>query len=261
MPYVTNSGVNLYYQVYGSGPQTVVLAHGMGGNSAIWFHQVAALAGSYQVVVFDHRYFARSDCDADSFLPAEFPGDVMAIMDALEVQSAVFVCQSMGGWTGSQMAVHHADRVDGLIMSHTPGVFVHSDVAPPENLANLTRGIGGGFHSPALADDFPDKDLPSAVLYQMVSEFNGIENKVIGQQIAAAGLSVDVSTLDSYDVPTLFITGDKDVLFPPSYIQALAAKVPGAACVNLGVVGHSSYFELPVAFNAEVEGFLSNLAG
>ncbi len=259
MPYVSSEGVDLFYQVYGHGPRTLVLAHGMGGNSAIWFNQVAALVADYRVVVFDHRYFARSQCTAENFLPAKFPADVMAIMDRLELESAVFVCQSMGGWTGSQMAVHHADRVDGLVMSHTPGVFSHPDVTPPQNLADLTRGIGGGFQSPALADDFPQKDLRGAVLYQMVSDFNGIENQVIGQQIAAARLSVDVRTLTDYGVPTLFITGDKDILFPADYIQSLAEKVPGAQCVNLGDVGHSSYFESPSEFNAELRKFLNQL--
>lgn len=259
MPYVSSDGVDLYYQVYGSGRRTIMLAHGMGGNSAIWFNQVAALVEDYQVIVFDHRYFARSTCAVENFLPAKFPDDALAIMDALGLGSATFICQSMGGWTGSQIAVHHPDRIDGLIMSHTPGVFTHPDVSPPKNLERLTSGIGGGFHTPALAEDFPNKDLPSAVLYQMVSEFNGIDNRVISKQIAAAGVGVDVSTLTSYDIPTLFITGNQDLLFSSQYIEALAAKVPHTTCVNLGDVGHSSYFELPHAFNAKVLDFLSRL--
>lgn len=259
MPYVTSDGVDLYYQVYGSGNRTVMLAHGMGGNSAIWFNQVAALVADYQVVVFDHRYFARSTCPVENFLPAKFPNDALAIMDALDIDSATFICQSMGGWTGSQLAVHHPDRIDGLIMSHTPGVFTHPQVSPPKNLERLTRGIGGGFHTPALAEDFPDKDLPAAVLYQMVSEFNGIDNSVIAKQIAAAGIGVDIGTLKTYDIPTLFITGNQDVLFASEYIEALAAKLPHATCVNLGDVGHSSYFERPEAFNAAVQQFLDHL--
>ncbi len=260
MPYVSSDGVNLYYQVYGTGERTIMLAHGMGGNSAIWFNQVAALVEDYRIIVFDHRYFARSTCPVEHFLPAKFPDDALAILDALDIGSATFICQSMGGWTGSQVAVHHPDRIDGLIMSHTPGVFTHPEVSPPKNLERLTRGIGGGFHTPALAADYPDKNPPGAVLYQMVSEFNGIDNSVIAKQIAAAGVGVDISRLPTYDVPTLFITGNQDLLFSSEYIEALAAKVPHANCVNLGDVGHSSYFELPHAFNAEVLAFLDQLS-
>jgi pimeloyl-ACP methyl ester carboxylesterase len=41
MSHVTNEGVDLYYEVHGDGEETIVLAHGMGGNAAIWFNQVA----------------------------------------------------------------------------------------------------------------------------------------------------------------------------------------------------------------------------
>lgn len=71
-----------------------------------------------------------------------------------------------------------------------------------------------------------------------------------------AGIGVDTETLATYSIPTLFVTGELDVLFPAEYIEALATTVPGAECVNLGQVGHSSYFELPEVFNAEVRRFL-----
>lgn len=259
MPYVTNEGLRLYYESYGAGDRTVVLAHGMGGNSAIWFNQVAALIPNYRVVVFDHRYFARSSCPPEAFLPAMFASDVLTILDELDIESAVFVCQSMGGWTGSQIAVHHQDRIDGLVMSHTPGIFTHSTAVNSADLKRLTGNVGHTFHSPALAHDYPEKNPAGAVLYQMVSAFNGIDNRMISQQIAAANLSVDVDTLTDYSVPTLFITGDQDVLFPATYIEALARVVPGATFKNLGDVGHSSYFEFPEAFNKTLHAFLNSV--
>lgn len=259
MPYVTNEGVQLYYETYGEGDRVVVLAHGMGGNSAIWFNQVAALLPDYRVVVFDHRYFARSACSPEEFLPAMFATDALTILDELDIKSAVFVCQSMGGWTGSQIAIQYQNRIDGLVMSHTPGVFTHSTATNTADLKSLTGSVGHRFHSPALAHDFPEKNPAGAALYQMVSAFNGIDNRVITKQIAAANLSVDVASLADYSVPTLFITGAKDVMFPAPYIEALAKAVPGARFRNLGEVGHSSYFESPKAFNQELLEFLSSI--
>ena len=259
MPYVTNEGVQLYFESYGEGNRAVVLAHGMGGNSAIWFNQVAALVPDYRIVVFDHRYFARSSCPVEAFLPGLFASDALTIMDELAISSAVFVCQSMGGWTGSQIAVHHRDRIDALVMSHTPGIFTHETAVNTADLKSLTGNVGHTFHTPALAQDYPEKNPAGAALYQMVSAFNGIDNRVIAKQIAAANLSIDASTLSDYDVPTLFITGDQDVLFPASYIEALSAVVPGAKFRNLGKVGHSSYFEAPDAFNQALQEFLNSL--
>ena len=256
MPFVNSHGVDIYYESHGSADSTIVLAHGMGGNAAIWFNQVAEFYKDYRVVVFDHRYFARSRCASDLFDPTKFPDDVIAIMDQLDIESAIFICQSMGGWTGSQMAIHHSERVNALVMSHTPGVFYNPEVVNNRDISDLVGKIGTGFASPALALDFPEKNPAGAVLYAQVSNFNGIDNAVIPRKIGEAGIGVDTKTLATYSIPTMFVTGDLDVLFPAEYIEALATSVPGAECVNLGQVGHSSYFELPEVFNAEVRRFL-----
>lgn len=256
MPHVTNEGVNLYYEVHGEGERTLIFAHGMGGNAAIWFNQIAHFAPHYRVMAFDHRYFGRSACSVDDYKPASFPGDALAIMDAEGIASAVWICQSMGGWTGSQLAVHHSDRVEALVMAHTPGIFQHASAV--NDTARLRSTIESGL-LPALAADFPDKNPPMAALYSAISRFNTIDHAVISRKIGQARLGVDIESLADYSTPTFFITADQDVLFDAGYINALALALPGAQFTNLGDVGHSSYFELPNAFNKVVEGFLSRL--
>ena len=234
----------------------------MGGNAAIWYHQVAEFSQRHKVITFDHRYFARSDCPPEAFDPAKFPDDVMAILAAEGIEQAVFVCQSMGGWTGSQMAVQHPQRVLGLLMSHTPGVFEHPSAQ--RDMGQVTAQINKPFTeigSPALAADFPQKNRAGALLYAQISSFNGIDPSVITGAIGRANLQVNTDTLSGYDVPTLFVSADHDILFPPRYIEALAATVPGAKFVNLGDAGHSSYFELPAAFNRQLQKFIEQLPG
>ena len=262
MSFVTSHGTAIYYEVYGSGETTLLLAHGMGGNAAIWFNQVARFSPDYRVITFDHRYFARSTCDVAQYNPAWFPDDALAIMDAEDISSAILVCQSMGGWTGSQLAIRHPERVKGLVMSHTPGVFVHKTaVNDSRAVAELiNRQARSAFATPALAADYPDKNPAGAALYAQISNFNGIDPSVIPRKINEAQLSVDTDTLGEYKVPTLFITADKDVLFPPSYIKSLAESLPGAGYRNLGDAGHSSYFETPDVFNEALTTFLATLA-
>lgn len=168
----------------------------------------------------------------------------------------------MGGWTGSQMAIAHADRVEALVMSHTPGVFVHKSAINERPVADLVsnRAARTAFSTPALAADFPEKNPAGAALYNQISSFNDIDPAVIPRSIGAAGLQVDTDSLKDYEVPTLFITADKDVLFPAAYIEALAKTLPGAACRNLGDAGHSSYFETPDAFNDALSAFVGSIA-
>lgn len=255
MPYVTSHGIEIYYEVHGSGDEVLMLAHGMGGNAAIWFNQIAHYQDRYKVIAFDHRYFARSGGDEDDFKPELFADDAIHIMEAEQIESAIWICQSMGGWTGSQIAIHHPHRCRALVMSHTPGIFEH-DIAVNDT-SRVADVIASG-NLPALAVDFPEKQPAMANLYAAISNFNFIENPVIPRKIGEARLGIDVSELD-YQIPTMFITGDKDVLFDAAYIEAIAKAVPGAECINLGDVGHSSYFELPDQFNQAVDQFLATL--
>ena len=58
-------------------------------------------------------------------------------------------------------------------------------------------------------------------------------------------------------VPTLFITGEEDVVFPPMLAPALAGLMPQARVEQVPAAGHSVYFERAEIFNRLVDGFLT----
>lgn len=94
--------VDLYYTQLGEGT-TIVFCHGAGGNAASWFNQFGAFKDDYHCVAYDCRGFGRSVCSVDEFDGSKFGSDAIALLDHLEIESAHFVCQSMGGWTGVQV--------------------------------------------------------------------------------------------------------------------------------------------------------------
>ena len=145
MPLVTNGDAEIYYEVHGEGP-VLVFAHGMGGNHLSWWQQVPdfELRG-YRAVTFDHRGFGRSRCPPEHFHPRHFPDDLFAILDALEVERAALVCQSMGGWTGLRDV---AARIPGAEVVDFPGVG-HSTYF--EDAARFNRIVG----------DFLEKHFPA----------------------------------------------------------------------------------------------------
>ena len=53
------NGIDLHYQVYGEG-ETVVFAHGAGGNLLSWWQQIPFFSRRFQCVTFDHRGFGHS---------------------------------------------------------------------------------------------------------------------------------------------------------------------------------------------------------
>jgi 3-oxoadipate enol-lactonase len=63
--------------------------------------------------------------------------------------------------------------------------------------------------------------------------------------------------LSALAVPTLFITGEDDVVFPPLLAPPLAASMPHARVEQVAAAGHSVYFERAGVFNRLVEEFFA----
>src|SRR5262249_45467845 len=59
MPFAPVNGIDLYYEVNGSGP-ALLFAHGQGGNHLSWWQQVPFFSRFYTCITFDNRAFGFS---------------------------------------------------------------------------------------------------------------------------------------------------------------------------------------------------------
>ena len=55
MPIIRVNGASLYYEEHGTGPETIVLAHGLLWSSRMYDAQVAVLQERYRCIAFDFR--------------------------------------------------------------------------------------------------------------------------------------------------------------------------------------------------------------
>ena len=256
MAFATSETARIYYEVHGDGP-AVVFAHGRGGNAASWWQQVPEFSKNYKVIVFDHRCFGRSYCPPEDFDRAQFDADLIAILDAENVEAAAIVCQSMGGWTGFRTALHHPHRVRCLALANTPAAVdlpVVRQALSKARQAFANEGVG----STALAPDFPEREPEATYLYR---QLDGL-NLQIPQALSYGEEGwIEPTALAQFATPTLFITSEQDTILPPPVIREVADLIPGAEFVVLPSAGHSAYFETPEQFNATVAQFLARHAG
>lgn len=254
MPYVKSAGVEIYYESQGTG-ETILFAHGAGGNAGIWFEQVAAFSESYRCITFDHRTFARSPADPASITPVQFRDDSLAILDALDVEQAHLVGQSMGGWTCLRLALDDPDRVRSLTMSCTPGGLPNP--APTESARNLTRsddrGTGGVM---ATMSRVTAANPARMQLYQTINAFNTRFSMVNLRSLTDPAYEVTREAVAGVAQPVLFISGAEDPLFPSAQLAGYVPWFPDARLEIIADAGHSPYFEQPEAFNALLAGFL-----
>ncbi len=254
MAFAQADGASIYYEALGDGP-AVAFAHGAGGNAASWWQQIPVFSQRYRMIVFDHRLYGRSVCAPDNFDRSKFGDDLMAILDAEGIERTAIVCQSMGGWTGLRAALERPDRVSCLILSNTSG-GVFTPLVEENIKVARARFASEGFGNVALHGGFIERHPDLAFLYAQISSLNAQLTPEVRAQIAQRDNPVSEMVLAELSVPTLLITSENDVVFPPAAIREVAALMPGAELIELPEAGHSPYFETPEAFNRAVGEFL-----
>ena len=244
--------VSLYYTEAGEG-EAILFCHGAAGNAASWFNQFGAFAKDYRCVAYDCRGFGRSVCTEAEFDVSKFAADAAALLDHLDVESACFVCQSMGGWTGVQAALDFPDRVDKLVLSDTiGGIALASGI---ESFRRYREGSEGPGASIA-ASGFAQKNPAGAFLYRQMSDFNRLPPDTVHAAMFDGTNLVSIERARTITQPILICSGTDDVIWPPTVLQELAELLPSAECFEIDS-GHSPHLENPDAFNRVVREFLA----
>lgn len=92
----------------------LMLVHGFGGSRHDWQPVVEALPSTLPLVTFDQRNFGQSTGDAGTAF--SHAGDLLALMDALEIELADLCGMSLGGATVLNFALSYPQRVRRLIL-------------------------------------------------------------------------------------------------------------------------------------------------
>ena len=116
MPKATlRSGIRLHYQQIGEGPD-VVMVHGITGNLAVWhLRLVPALSERFRVLTYDLRGHGHSDVPARGYTPDAMAGDLLELLDALEVERPAIVGHSYGADIALYLAANHPERAREVI--------------------------------------------------------------------------------------------------------------------------------------------------
>jgi pimeloyl-ACP methyl ester carboxylesterase len=202
------NGLNLYYEIHGSG-RPMILLHGGLGSGEMFGPILPVLAANHQVIAPDlqgHGRTADIDRPIDVWLMAD---DVAALIDHLGLEKPDVVGYSLGGGVAFFTAVKYPDKVGKLVMA---SANVRRDAIPAEMLAQQ------GQVSAAAVEYM--KDTPMYELYQRVAprpeDFGRLLDK-IGESMAQ---DFDVSNeVRGLQVPTLIVAADADMAPPSHYVE------------------------------------------
>jgi pimeloyl-ACP methyl ester carboxylesterase len=265
MPYADSShGVKVFYDTYGQGVPVVFL-HPWTTNGYIWYFQVFSFAQTRQVVVVDHRGHGRSDKPKDGYAIQEHARDVAAVLDALKIQKAVLVGNSIGGMIAMQFNLDYPDRVIGnvIVSSGTAlGENMPKEVAQEfkNNYEGTFSALLDGAVSAKTKRERPEiletmkahfrvpSNFPKYVFDSAMADPNGVFNWNIKDRL---------STIRK---PTLVLAGEEDQATPVAANKFLADNIPGAKLSIIKDVGHLYQLEKPAEFNEVLKGFIASVS-
>ncbi len=129
--------ITLSVHEMGEGP-AVVFSHGFPELAFSWRHQLPAVAtAGFRAIAPDQRGYGGSTAPRaiDAYGLTELTGDLVALLDALEIEKAVFVGHDWGGFVVWGMPVLHPERTAGVVGVCTPYVAM-----PPTDTMRLAVG-------------------------------------------------------------------------------------------------------------------------
>lgn len=259
--FLERPGCRVYYELTGSGP-AIIFAHGIGSNHLTWWQQVAHFSDRYACITFSHRgYPPSSEIGVPD--PKEFAGDLAALIAHLQLPDVRLVAQSMGGLTSIEYILSHPQHnVRALVLASTSGSINRRSVpfADPQRLTEWNRQAAAARAdmarrgiSPPAGERMAREQPALHFLYRAIANASGTFDREELRKRTDAMRIRSLDVLRGFDMPTLFITGDEDMTFPPFLADALAPLIPNAKVEQVREAGHSVYFQCASIFNHLVD--------
>ncbi|TMK19011.1 MAG: alpha/beta fold hydrolase [Actinobacteria bacterium] len=256
----------------------VLLLHGLGATKASFLPTLMALSKDHRVIAPDllgHGDTAKPLVRYDAPTFARF---VQSLMDALDIERADLIGNSMGGRISLEVAMTTPDRVRSVTLL-CPAVaflkrrgFVPFVRALRPELGALPHRLPHRIVVRSIRSMFSQPDRLPASWYQAgADEFLRIFRTPRGRAALYASMRniyLDEpagergfwARLERLDRPSLFVWGARDRLVPAAFDRHVRRVLPHAESHVLEDCGHVPQFELPDRTHALIRSFMSNAA-
>ncbi|MEO6749765.1 MAG: alpha/beta hydrolase [Casimicrobiaceae bacterium] len=265
----TDDAVRLHYEEAGSGTP-IVFVHEFGGNHRSWEPQMRHFARGHRCITFAARGYPPSDvpADADAYSQLRAVRDIVAVMDAANVERAHVVGLSMGGFAALHLGLEFPQRALSLVVAgagygaEKQFEAYFRDVSLEVAKQFETQGSKRFAETYALGASrvqFQNKDPRGwREFADMLGEHaeTGAANTMRGVQVRRPSIYDLEARLRAMHVPTLVMTGDEDdhCLQPGIFMKK---TIPACGLVVLPKTGHTLNLEEPELFNRFVGEFIT----
>ncbi|MBI1684124.1 alpha/beta fold hydrolase [Caulobacter hibisci] len=277
------TGSRLYVEMHGpADAPPVILTHGWGLDSTIWYYLRRRLSQQYRVIVWDLPGLGRSRAANGRAIDlSHFAQDLKAVLALTEGKPAVLVGHSIGGMTVQTLVRDHPQLLDGAVAGL---VLVNTTYTNPLRTMVLS-GAAQALRWPLLEPMFRLAIWlqPLAWLSAWQSYLSGsahLANRIgFASQVTRSQLEHNTllatrnppaalargnlamfrwdadGALQAITVPTLILAGDSDLVTKCEASETLARATPGGRLEVISDANHMGFLERSQVYNDEIESF------
>lgn len=266
MPEISTGDFTISYDEAGdTEAPAVVLLHGFTSDNRMWLPVVDPLSVDYRVIAPDLRGHGATTApeDLDSYTMEAYAADLLALLDALEVDVCALVGCSFGGMIALHFAVHHADRVAGLVVSDASAAYSHPEYdekylgreARIDAQAELVDRFGTAELGKRAARDIADPFLAEGIRkrYERMSR----EGFLGAAQVRRERPDLLPVLRERLTMPTLVCIGDDDPVYTAA--EVMMRELPDARYLVFKDTGHGIPALRPEPYARELLRFLADI--
>jgi len=275
MPTVDVRGVDHYYEWIrrseNSGKPVMVFIHGWGGSGKYWRSTAEAIADNFDCLLYDLRGFGGSLLPENApqlgYAMEDYADDLAILLDALNLKRVYLNAHSMGASIATFFLNRYSDKVQQAILTCN-GIFEYNA------LAFAAFHKAGGYvvklrYSWFLKFPFADRMFMARFLHRPIPKSDRkafLADYLMADGDAAAGTiytSVSKSAVETMPqefakltVPTLMVSGEKDIIIPAKMGRQAAALNDKIQYVELPKTAHFPMLEDKTAYLNTIREFL-----
>ncbi|MFJ1606018.1 alpha/beta fold hydrolase [Streptomyces sp. NPDC088253] len=254
-------GLTLPYAEAGyPGGTPVVFVHGLGDSWWAFEPLLRRLPAALRGYAPTQRGHGDADRPPEGYTPEDYAADLVAFLDAVDIDRAVLVASSSGGVAARMVAGSHPDRISGLVLIGVPGTL--EDKPAVTGMREAVEGLSDPVPR-EFAEEFGsgavDRPVARGLVETMIDE-NLKVPAYVWQETLRGLLDTDLrATLAGILVPTLVIWGDQDDLLPRGDQQTILDAIHGSRLIAYEGAGHDVHWEQPDRVVADLAAFAAHL--
>jgi len=242
----------------------IILIHGFPLNKSMWDKQVDVLIENCRVIAYDVRGHGNSDAGTDDFSIELFTNDLIALMDALKIETAMLCGLSMGGYIALNAMIRFPNRFNALILCDTNCVADTPDAAE-KRMKSIESIQEKGLEQYAIEslknlfapESFVTNKEKIASIKEMIMK-TSVQS--LSSTLTALSKRKETCTgLASIRIPVLILVGKEDKITSPDTALLMQKSIKGSILKIIEHAGHLSNIENSYEFNSQLITFVSSV--